>query len=137
VATIQTQVSVGVGAGEAWDAVRDYGRLHERLVPGFATAAEMDGRDRLVTFATGTVLRERLVTIDDQRRRLVWAIVDGPYAHHNGSLQVFDEGPGRSRLVWTSDVLPDETEDVTRANMERATEIIGGTLGSGSRPLSP
>jgi hypothetical protein len=128
-ATIRTQATVAISAGDAWDAVRDYGKLHERLVPGFATNAELDGNDRLVTFATGTVLRERLVTLDDERTRLVWAIIDGPYSHHNGALEIFAEGPQRCRIVWTSDILPDDAAAPTRANMEQAMTIIARTLG--------
>jgi hypothetical protein len=58
------------------------GALHERLVPGFAVDTRLDGDDRIVTFANGTVLREILVDLDDEACRLVWSVVDGPYTHH-------------------------------------------------------
>ena len=75
-----------------WAALRDWGALHVRLAPGFALDTRLEGEDRIVTFFNGAVARERLVDRDEQARRLVWSIVDGPYAHHNGAAQVFAEG---------------------------------------------
>ena len=68
----------------AWDALRDFGAIHVRLAPGFVTDARLDGPDRIVTFFTGTTLREVLVDLDDDARRFAWSIVDAPYTHHNG-----------------------------------------------------
>ena len=87
--------------------MRDFGALHEHLVPGFVTDCRMDGEDRIVTFASGAVVREVLIDLDDEQRRLVWSIVDGPYRHHNGVAQVSAEGDG-SRFVWTTDLLADD-----------------------------
>jgi hypothetical protein len=74
------------------------------------------------------VLRERLVDRDEQARRLVWSIVDGPYTHHNGAAQVHAEGERRARFVWTADLLPDAAADRTREMMERGTAVIKQTL---------
>ena len=70
-ATVRKEFNVAVSAERAWGAVRDFGALHEQLVPGFVTAAHVEGNDRVVTFFSGTVLRERLVTLDDEKRRLM------------------------------------------------------------------
>ena len=110
-ASIRHEITIEVAADRIWDAVRDVGALHSRLVPGFVIATEMiDGanpRTRVVTFADGTVLNERIVTCDDSDRRLVWSIEDASVVHHNGALQVFANGEDRSTVVWTADVLPD------------------------------
>src|SRR5436309_10526170 len=129
-ATIRKEIRLSISAEEAWDAVRDFGNLHRRLVPGFATDARMDRNDRLVTFFTGNVLRERLITLDDERRRLGWSIVDGPYSHHNGSVEVFEADDSCS-LVWTADLLPDEAAAPTEAMMQRGAEVMRETLEAG------
>jgi hypothetical protein len=126
-ATIRREIALGISAEEAWDAARDFSNLHRRLVPGFATDARLDGSDRLVTFFTGNVLRERLVALDEELRRVVWSIVDGPYSHHNGSLEVLEEDGG-CRLVWTADLLPDEAAERTAAMMDRGCDVIRKTL---------
>jgi uncharacterized protein YndB with AHSA1/START domain len=45
VASIRREILVAVPPARVWDALRDWGALHERLVPGFAVATEVDGRD--------------------------------------------------------------------------------------------
>ena len=92
-----------------WDAVRDVGALHSRLVPGFVTATEMlDGvatPTRRVTFANGAVADEVIVDNDDERRRLAWSIKS--VEHHNGVMTVLD-AEGGTLVTWTADVLPAE-----------------------------
>jgi hypothetical protein len=85
-----------------------------------------------VTFFNGSVVREVLVDLDDETRRLVWSIVDGPYTHHNGSVQVFAEG-GRARFVWITDLLPDEAAERTAAMMEQGTSVAKRTLEAAHR----
>ena len=128
-ATIRIETTIDAAPEVVWDALRDFGALHERLAPGFVVATELDGRDRLVTFFNGVTLRERLVTLDDEARRLVWTIVDGPYEHHNGAAQVHDAGGGRTRFVWTADLLPDAAAERTRAMMQQGSETIRLALG--------
>jgi hypothetical protein len=111
-----------------WDALRDWGAIHERLVPGFVTDARLDGDDRIVTFFNGAEMRELLVDLDDEARRLVWSIADGPYSHHNGVAQVLDDDDGRSRFVWRADLLPNELADLTGEMMERGIDVVKATL---------
>ena len=117
---------------EVWAALRVWGALHRRLAPGFVIDARLDGEDRIVTFAGGLVVREVLVALDDERRRLVWTVVDGPYSHHNGAAQVHTEGSG-SRFVWTADLLPDERAAATAQAMEECLLTIKRTL-EGAEP---
>src|SRR3954471_8406861 len=95
-ASIPTETLIDARPDQVWDALSDWGALHERLVPGFVTDARLDGEgDRLVTFFDGTIVRERLIARDDGARRLVWSVVDGPYAHHNGAAEALDASGGR------------------------------------------
>jgi hypothetical protein len=127
-AAIHKQIAISVPAEAAWDALADWGALHERLARGFATHTELDGPDRLVTFASGARLREVLVSCDAGRRRLSWTIVDGPYRHHNGVAQVHEDGSGGTLFEWTADVLPEETATPTAEAMQRGVEAIKATL---------
>jgi hypothetical protein len=106
-ATVRQEIAIDAPADAVWDALRDWGALHRRLVPGFVTATAVEGDDRLVTFFDGTVARERLVDLDEERRRLVWSVVDGPMTHHNAAARVV-AGPeaGTCVLIWTADFLP-------------------------------
>jgi uncharacterized protein YndB with AHSA1/START domain len=126
-ATIRKEVRIAAPPEQVWDALRDVGALHTRLVPGFVTAVRLEDGARIVTFANGMTVREVIVSIDDQARRLVWTIVDGPMTHHNGAAQVFSEGPEQCRFVWTSDLLPDSLAPQVEAMMDQAMPIIKAT----------
>jgi hypothetical protein len=127
-ARIHHEVLIDAEPAEVWSALRDWGALHERLVPGFVTDTQLDGADRIVTFANGAVMREVLLDSDDDARRLAWTIVDGPYTHHTGCAQVFAAGAKRARFVWTAYVLPEETTAPTSAAMAQGVEIAKQTL---------
>ena len=75
--------------------------------------------------------RERLISSSDEERRLVWSIVEGPYAHHNGAAQVLANDDGTTRFVWVADLLPDETAPLTSELMERGIETVKQTLEAG------
>ena len=125
-ATIRVERTIEARPEQVWDALRDWGAIHERLVPGFVTDARLEGEDRIVTFFNGAVVREVLVDLDEEERRLVWSVVDGPYTHHNGAAQVFAEGDG-TRFVWTADLLPSETAPPTAEMMERGIDVLKQT----------
>jgi carbon monoxide dehydrogenase subunit G len=127
-ACIRKQILIDARPEDVWAAVRDWGALHERLVPGFAAATRLDGEDRIVTFFNGAVVREVLVDLDDEARRLAWSITGGPYTHHNASAQVFSEGENRTRFVWIADLLPNELATTTGEMMEQGTNIVKKTL---------
>lgn len=133
-ASIRKERQIAVSPEEAWAALAAWGEIHTRLVPGFVVDARLDGEDRIVTFFNGAVARERLVDRDEEERRLVWSIVDGPYAHHNGAAQVLADGEGGSRFIWVADLLPDELAEPTEQMMERGIEIVKETLESRTDP---
>lgn len=127
-ASIRKERTIEAAPEQVWEALRDWGGLHERLVPGFAVDTKLDGADRIVTFFNGAVARERLVDLDEDDRRLVWSIVDGPYSHHNGAAQVLAGDNGSTRFVWVADLLPEELAEVTGELMERGIDTVKQTL---------
>lgn len=127
-ATIHKELVIDAPPEQVWDAVRDVGAVHRRLVPGFVVDTTLDGDARTVTFANGSVVRERIVTIDDAARRFVYAATGGRATHHNASLQALAEAGGRTRLVWITDVLPHEAAGPIGASVEQGARIMRETL---------
>ena len=76
--SICKEILTVAGADEVWSAVRDIGALHTRLVPGFVTDTYLEPGARIVTFGNGMVLREPIIAINDDVRRLVWPARGGP-----------------------------------------------------------
>ena len=127
-ATNRRETLLNAPAEKVWAAVRDFGQVHVKVAPGFLTDLKMDGGDRIVTFFNGHVARERLVTLDDAGKRLVYTIVEGRASHYSASVQVFADGPARSRLVWTIDFLPDELAPSLAAMVDHALPFMKKTL---------
>jgi carbon monoxide dehydrogenase subunit G len=126
-ASIRKAISTTARPDEVWDALRDVGALHTRLVPGFVTDTRLEPGARTVTFGHGMVVRELIVTIDDDERRIVWSAVGGSLTHHNGSAQVFPDANG-AKVVWIADLLPDEAASTIGAMMEQGTAVMKQTL---------
>ena len=123
-ASIHKEILIDASPDHVWDALRDFGALHTRLVPGFVTDTKLDGDARIVTFANGTVAREILVDCDDARRRLVYAVVSERLKQHSASAQVFADGDTKSRVVWIVDVLPNEIAPYMDAQMDQGAAAM-------------
>jgi carbon monoxide dehydrogenase subunit G len=131
-ASIRREIRVDVAPAHAWDALRDVGRIHERLVKGFVTDCRLEDDTRVVTFANGMTLHERIVDVDEAQRRVAWSAVGEPFAHHNASVQAFDEGGG-TRLVWIADLLPHALADTIAPLIDQAMAAMKRTLEGGER----
>ena len=126
-ATIRREIPVTADPASVWDAVRDFGAVHERLVPGVLTSTELDGDARVVTFADGLRVREVIVAVDDDQRRLAYTVVGGLFEHHNASMQVDDDGRG-AQIVWVTDLLPDTSARMVAALVEQGAAAMQATL---------
>ncbi|MEO5737366.1 MAG: SRPBCC family protein [Variovorax sp.] len=128
-ASIRREMDVAADAAQIWDAVRDVGALHQRLVKGFVVDCRLDGDEaRIVKFANGMEARELIVDLDDAARRIVWSAAGGRLTHHNASLQVFDEGGGRSRVVWVADLLPNALAPAIAGMIDDGMRAMKATL---------
>ncbi len=123
-ASIYREITLNAPAADVWAAVRDFGALHTRLVPGFVLDTKLDGDARIVTFANGTVAREVLVDCDDARQRLVYAVKSERVAQHSASVQVIADGEGHCRLMWIVDVLPNAIAGYMAAQMDEAAKAM-------------
>ena len=130
VATIEKEFVVAAPAERVWTAFRDLGAVHTRLARQFVVDTRLDGDSRLVRFANGTTVRERFVTIDDARRRLVYSVTEWLLTHHNGTFEVHANAEGSSRIVWVADILPDHLAQVVDGFMEQGAAAMKHTLES-------
>jgi len=126
-ASIRKEIHIDAPLPRVWDALRDVGALHTRLVPGFVTQTKLEGSARLVTFGNGMTVREEIVSVDDSRKRVCWAIVGQQFQHYNGAARVEPEGRG-SLFIWTADVLPDELAENVDEMMSAGIAVIKQTL---------
>jgi len=130
-ASIHKEIAIRARPEDVWAAVRDVGAVHERLVPGLLVDARLEGDARVATWANGMVVRELIVDIDDDAQRFAYAAVGGRTTHHNSSMQVFADAEG-SRLVWITDLLPNELAGFVAGLVEQGAAVIKQTLEAGS-----
>ncbi len=127
-ATVRTTLDTRASLDDAWDAIRDVGALHTRLAPGFVADTRLEPGARVVTFVNGMVIREPIVTIDDEARRLVWSAEGGRTTHYNASLQVSARPDGGATVVWTADFLPDDVKPQLATAIEAGTRAMKRSL---------
>ncbi len=127
-ASIRKEILTRAGADAAWAALRDIGALHTRLVPGFVVDTRLEPGARIVTFGNGLVVRELIVDIDDRERRVAWSAISEHLSHHNASAQVFAEANRQTRVVWITDLLPDEAAGPIALMMEQGMAVMKATL---------
>lgn len=129
-ASIRREVSIQASPEHVWEAIRDVNAVHRRLAPGFVVDVRPDGDVRIVTFANGAVVRELIVDLDDQARRIAYAVVDSPMqlTHHHATMEVLREGADASRIVWIADVFPSAAARQVDSMMEQGSQVMKQSL---------
>ena len=124
--SIAVEMTTDASPERVWDAIRDIGALHTRLVPGFVLNTELIPEGRRVTFANGLVVVEPIISLNDELRRLAWTArgnSSGP-SHYNAAIQVYTREIGGSRVVWIADILPDQSAAPIAAMMKQGAAAM-------------
>ncbi|MGG7099659.1 SRPBCC family protein [Rhodococcus sp. 24CO] len=130
-ASVQNEIIIDADPADVWAVISDFTDGPVRMAPGFVTNSKLEEPGvRIATFADGTVVRERLIALDHQSRRLAYSVIGGTMAptHDNASMQVFPDADGRSRFVWIHDVQPDDLAIAMGAAMEHGLGIFKQTM---------
>ena len=134
-ATIHIERIIEAPADFVWNRLRDFGALHTRVAPGFILDTVVEGDVRTVTFDGGLVMRERLIAIDDEHRRIVYSILADLFEHLSASNALFAEGENRCRFIWVVDFLPEDPKARIEAMMNAGADAIKAAMEkAGARP---
>jgi Polyketide cyclase / dehydrase and lipid transport len=126
--TIRKNIDIDAPAAHVWDVVRDVGAIHTRFTPGFVTDTRLEPGARVVVFANGLEVRELIIDVNEELRRLAYCARSKSFEHHSASFEVVSLSSTRTRLIWTTDVLPDAAADLIRPMIEQGSIIIHRTL---------
>lgn len=126
--TIIQEIEIASSQDLVWDAIRDVGEIHRRLVPGFVTDCKLEGDWRALTFANGMTARELIISVDDERKRHSWSARSDQLTHHNASVQVFPSGEDKCRVVWIADLMPNEAVQAVGEMIQQALLVMKRTL---------
>ena len=127
-AAICIEFEIDATADAVWAVIGDWAEGPVRMAPGHVLTSRAEGDIRVVEFADGTVVRERMVARENDIRRIVYSLIG--IEHDNAVMQIVPVGAGRCRFVWSRDVLPDDAAGHLRAAMETAAPIISDALSS-------
>jgi len=129
-ASIRTEFVIEADAEQVWKTVGNWENGPAVMASGYVVSSRAEGRVRVVTFADGRIARERLVTRDDETRRIVYSVIGDTVRpdHDNAVMHVVADGEGRCRFVWSRDLLPDELAQPFLAAMREAGPVIKRTL---------
>lgn len=129
--SIRHEVALDTSADQAWRALREVD-LARRLFAGVLVDSRLDGDVRTVTFADGLVVRERIVDVNDEERRLAYSAFEGtPMTHHNASMQIVPDGDDRCRFIWIADFLPHNFRDTMLPLVQQGAEALKMNLEKG------
>ena len=134
-ASIRREARIAARPETAWAALKDVGAIHTRLAPGFVTDTKLEQGARIVTFGNGMVVRELILDVDDESRRVAWSAISELLTHHSASAQVFPDGPSACRFVWIADLLPNEVAPAIAAMIDQGMAAIQKTLEETERRL--
>jgi Polyketide cyclase / dehydrase and lipid transport len=124
--SIYRDIAIDRDAESAWAAVRRFDAAAE-LFAGVLVDCRCTGDVREVTFVGGNKIMEHLITRDDSRRRLVYAVKHEAYAHHSASMQILPDGAG-CRFVWVSDFLPNERAAMMESLIDAGCRALKSSL---------
>ena len=127
-ASIHKEVVIDTGIEPAWNALRRVAEPHTLFAP-VLTDSHIDGDVRTVHFANGMIAHERILDIDDERRRVAYVVLDAPgLTYHHASMQLDVAGPGRCAFIWITDFLPVEAASNLQALIDQGAEALKRNL---------
>jgi carbon monoxide dehydrogenase subunit G len=118
-AHIRRETVIDVPPAQVWAALSDVGALHTRLVPGFVADCVYAGEVRTITFGNGLVVREHILDVDPDMKRVAWSAEGGNLTHYSASAQLFTAGAHTCRVVWLADLLPHDAAPAITAMIEQ------------------
>jgi hypothetical protein len=127
-ASIRKEIRIDAPVDQIWDALRDVGALHTKLVPGFVQDTRLEGDARVVTFGNGMTAREEIISVDAAQRRVAWAVVGQQFRHYSGAAWVEADPKGGSRFFWTADLLPNELAGQVDQMMTAGIAVVKQTM---------
>lgn len=126
--SIHKELIIEASADEAWAALRKVGEAHKLFSPVLVDG-HLAGDTRTVTFANGLTVRERIVDVNDERRRVVYSVIEGtPMTHHNAAMQLVEDGDDRCRFIWISDFLPDDFSGTMAPLVEQGSQALKANI---------
>jgi hypothetical protein len=74
------------------------------------------------------VVVEPIVSVNEELHRLVWTTQSSGLIHYNSAVQVYPRETGGSRVVWMTDVLPDDAASRIAAMLRQGATAMSSAF---------
>jgi uncharacterized protein YndB with AHSA1/START domain len=127
-AAIHIETRIKAPAQRVWKALAATGDAHLAFA-GVLTACRLEGEDvRVATFANGQSVKERIASVEPERMRVAYGVIESPFVFHSASMQVVARGDGECDFVWVADVLPHAAAATITPLMEAGSRALKGVM---------
>lgn len=128
-ASLRSTVRIDRPVDDVWRVVSDPAGI-AAWFPGIETATAGDGT-RTCTLGGGHELTEEIVTVDQELRRFQYRITGGmPVQYHLGTVDVLEDGPQRSLVVYSTEIVPDDLAGSVGPSVESGVKGLKAHLES-------
>ena len=117
---------VRASADTVWSLAGDPTRLHEWF-PG-VVACQVEGRERIITLASGLSLPEEILVHDDVSRRFQYRVTSEFFRYHRGTLDVVDLGDGTCLVSYAVDADPRAMALVIAGAAAAGLDVLAGLV---------
>jgi len=122
-AAVHVETRIRASAQQVWQALAATGEAH-RAFAGVLKDCRLEGADvRIATFANGMVVKERIVSVEPERMRFAYSVIE-KFVHHSATMQVVARGANECDFVWTADVLPHAAAASITPLMEQGAQAL-------------
>jgi uncharacterized protein YndB with AHSA1/START domain len=127
-AAVHVEASIRAPAQQVWRALAATGDAHLAFA-GVLTDCRLEREDvRVATFANGQVIKERIISVDPQRMRIAYGVIESQFVHHSASMQVVPRSDDECVFVWIADVLPHAAAAMITPLMEQGARALRSVM---------
>lgn len=129
-ASLRSTARIARPVEEVWKVVSDVAGI-SAWFPGIEQATAGDGT-RSCSLAGGHELHEDIVNVDSDLRRFQYRITGGmPVEYHLGTVDVLEDGPDSTLVVYSTQVTPDGLADLMGPSIEGGVQGLKAQLEAG------
>lgn len=117
--TIRKTIDVKATTDQVWSKISDVGNIGNLI--GFLQDSQIEGDDRICTTSDGGIIKEKIISVDENLKRVVYSITESPLnMEFHVAIMELEEIEGGVRLNWTVDVIPAEATEHMEPMIEAA-----------------
>jgi len=126
-AAVHVETRIRASAQQVWHALAATGEAH-RAFAGVLKDCRLESEDlRIATFANGMVVTERIVSVEPERMRFAYSVLE-KFVHHSATMQVVARGANECDFVWIADVLPHAAAASITPLMEQGAKALRAVM---------